>query len=584
MLRLRALPFAAVLLFAGSGPAFAAAAPESSLAGHLIEIIEHDGLEAGLEAYRSLSPQRKPRFAIEEQQLSIVGYRLIARGRYDDAAAFFSVALDRFPGSSVMNVAMGEACFRAERLDEAHAWYERALRLLPRDHRIDSALRRSMTMRIRARLQRLKYDSLFERYSGVYRLDDGRILAISPAEVDGWQLFNALRLVEHPDGRVRTLYPSDSTTFAAGPALMVPEPEELRVEFDARRGTIRVTDRAPRRTTRGSRLEIGTEHPVSIANGGVALAGTVSLPAMPGPHPAVVMIHGSGNAGRNSPAFGDLMNVFLMNGFAVLRYDKRGVGSSTGDWRTARIADLAADALAAVAFLRECPSIDPTRIGLLGFSQGAWIAGLGAAHDPGVAFVALVSGGAVPPREQETYRVGAELRAAAFTESEIAAALDFMQLKFDVATDRSRWPEFESAMNAADGSRWYPAYTGRWTSPEAARAIWKRNFEIDPSRYLARVRVPVLALYGTLDTLTPVDASIAALERSFAGREGLLTLAVIPRANHLLLEAHTGNLRADGELKRLTHYAPGALPMLEDWLAAIQRGGSTRDVTLRAAQ
>lgn len=580
MHRLRAL---SVVLFLAV-PALGAVAPRQSLSRYLIEIIDRDGVESGVEAYRRLDRKSRPSFAVEEQQLSLVGARLLARGRYEDAASFFAAVLVRYPGSSRMTFAMGEACFRAERLDEAHTWYERSRRLIPLDRRIDSSLGRSMTMIIRTRLQRLKYDPLFQRYAGVYRLEDGRILAFSPAELDGRQLLHALRMVEHPAGRVRTLYPSNSTTFAAGPALMVPEPEELRVVFDARRGAIHVVDRLARRTFEGSRLELGTEYPVTIASRGVTLAGSVTLPAMPGPHPAVVMLHGSGSAGRNSPAFADLMSVFLMNGFAVLRYDKRGVGSSTGDWRNARTSDLATDALAAVAFLRECPAIDPSRIGLLGFSQGAWIAGLAAASDPGIGFIALVSGGAVPPREQETYRVGAELRAAGFAEADVAAALDFMRLKFDVASDRARWPEFESAANAAAGTRWYPAYTGSWTSPEAARIIWHRNFEIDPEHYLGMVNVPVLAVYGTIDTLTPVSASVAALERSFEGREHLLTLAVIPRANHMLLEGRTGDLRAGGELKLLTHYAPGALPAIDEWLAALQRGEEARGATLSAAQ
>ncbi|MHB9000354.1 MAG: alpha/beta fold hydrolase, partial [Thermoanaerobaculia bacterium] len=402
MHRLRAL--AVVLTLAA--PAFGAVAAEKSLSDRLIEIIDRDGIESGVEAYRTLDRKSRPSFVVEEQQLSLVGARMLARGRYEDAASFFAAALVRFPGSSRLTFAMAEACFRAERLDEAQTWYERSRRLIPLDRRIDSSLRRSMTMVIRIRLQRLKYDPLFQRYAGVYRLEDGRILAVSPTEVDGRQLLHAMRLVEHPAGRVRTLYPSNSTTFAAGPALMVPEPEELRVVFDARHAKIRVVDRVTRRTFEGSRLELGTEHPVTITNRSVTLAGSVTHPVLPGPHPAVVMLHGSGSAGRNNPAFADLANVLLMNGFAVLRHDKRGVGNSTGDWRNARTSDLVSDALAAVEFLRGCAAIDQSRIGLLGFSQGAWIAGLAAAKDPGIGFVALVSGGAVPPRDQATYRVG----------------------------------------------------------------------------------------------------------------------------------------------------------------------------------
>src|ERR1700676_3789475 len=107
------------------------------------------------------------------------------------------------------------------------------------------------------------------------------------------------------------------------------------------------------------------EVPVTFRNGAVTLAGTLALPRAPARHAAVVLIHGSGPQSR----WGTNRYVadrFARAGIAALAYDKRGSGDSGGDWRTATYADLARDALAAVALLAARPDIDPARIGVHG--------------------------------------------------------------------------------------------------------------------------------------------------------------------------------------------------------------------------
>jgi len=115
----------------------------------------------------------------------------------------------------------------------------------------------------------------------------------------------------------------------------------------------------------------------------VELRGTLALPErnISEKHPAVLLLHGSGPLDRNENAKFAKMNVFKLlsdslceNGFAVLRYDKRGVGESKGNFYEAGLFDFVSDAEAAFAFLKNHPKIDSSRIFLLGHSEGCTIA------------------------------------------------------------------------------------------------------------------------------------------------------------------------------------------------------------------
>jgi hypothetical protein len=146
----------------------------------------------------------------------------------------------------------------------------------------------------------------------------------------------------------------------------------------------------------------------TIQNGDITLGGTLTLPSTPGPHPAVVVVHGSGRATRNSfSALSDLMgNV----GIAVLRYDKRGVAESSGTYEnvgpsnSVRVFDeLASDALAWVNFLRSHADIKVDRIGLIGASQAGWIIPLAASQSDDLAFIVNIVGPTVTVGQEIFY-------------------------------------------------------------------------------------------------------------------------------------------------------------------------------------
>lgn len=122
------------------------------------------------------------------------------------------------------------------------------------------------------------------------------------------------------------------------------------------------------------------------------------IPNGEGPHPAVILMHGSGpetRAGYRVPA-----NHFVRQGLAVLNYDKRGAGASIGGHPRDGYEYLARDALAGLAYLQSRPEIDSTQIGLWGVSEGGWTAPLAASLSDDVAFLIVISGGGVTPEEQ----------------------------------------------------------------------------------------------------------------------------------------------------------------------------------------
>jgi len=140
------------------------------------------------------------------------------------------------------------------------------------------------------------------------------------------------------------------------------------------------------------------EEIVSFENGidKVTLAGTLTLPESSGPYPAVLLLSGSGGNDRDQLIWGHrvflvLADYLTRQGIAVLRYDDRGVGRSTGDYDKGTFEDFKRDALAGVGYLKTRPEIDVKKIGLTGHSEGAVIGPLAASESPDVAFMVLMA-------------------------------------------------------------------------------------------------------------------------------------------------------------------------------------------------
>jgi dienelactone hydrolase len=204
------------------------------------------------------------------------------------------------------------------------------------------------------------------------------------------------------------------------------------------------------------------------------LGGMLFVPAGHGPFPAAVIIHGSGTSRRDSGWYLTLTSHLQQNGIAVLLPDKRGSEKSQGDWRTADFRDLATDTLAAVEFLRAQNEVPVSRIGIIGMSQGGWIAPIVASESSDVEFIVSMVGSAVTPAEQLIYEENHNLRQMGFL------------------------PGISNVIALAS-----TAYIRNVAQAE----FWDRVANFDPVPYWQTVNIPALALYGADDTNVPSEES-----------------------------------------------------------------------------
>jgi uncharacterized protein len=244
------------------------------------------------------------------------------------------------------------------------------------------------------------------------------------------------------------------------------------------------------------------------------IAGTLTLPPGAGRHPAVVFVHGSGQARRLTWS-APLVRAFVRAGIAVLSYDKRGVGESEGvccPGDNDHFNLLAADVDGAVNSLRARADVATRHIGLVGASQAGWVAPIAAVRSRGrVAFIAVADGAAVSGGEERLY-------------SRLAGEEDADSPP--LTPDRKRELDRELDDHGSSG--------------------------FDPRPYLARLSVPCLWLYGGRDKSVPAERS-ASILRSLPGKR--FAVVVYPKAGHGLLDVPPSD--------------PRALPTLVAWVRQV---------------
>jgi pimeloyl-ACP methyl ester carboxylesterase len=403
---------------------------------------------------------------------------------------------------------------------------------------------------------------LLPEYHGVYRAGPNRLVTVSRfGEVDADAFF-----VDSKSGRCGPLYPLSETSFFSGPALVAPVfPVDVRVSF-VKDGRGKVTGLTYRRgkapAVSATRIPLKQEE-VAFRNGPVKLAGTLTTPPGKGPHPAVILIHGSGPEDRHFLA--PWAYFFAGHALATLAYDKRGVGASTGDWKRAGFEDLAGDVRAAIGLLADRKEIDRKQIGLWGVSQGGWVAPLVASRPPkDVAFIILHAGAAVTPARQGLLNVGAEMRAYGFPDGEIKEAIAYYKLNDDVTRTGKGWERLQEAYKKAKARKaeWLleePQPKGSWF-----RQFYRRIMDFDPSPYWEKVTCPVLAFLGERDRQVPPEANKKILDEALArARNKDYTVMVLPKANHLFLQAETGTRT---EYSSLKEFVPGYFDAMGKWL------------------
>ncbi len=309
----------------------------------------------------------------------------------------------------------------------------------------------------------------------------------------------------------------------------------------------------------------------------IKLAGAFSVPQGKGPFPAVVLVAGSGPHTRDEDVFGHKVFLVLADalnraGIAVLRYDKRGIGASTGDYANATTTDFTTDAKAAITWLKTRPEVDPAHIGIIGHSEGGLIAPAVAASDPSVGFVVLMAGPGLPGDQILLMQQAAIARAGGQPETVIATAEKTNQAVFDMIKSAQ---SLDDAKTKATAMAAELVAGGQMTQAQSQAAIatvttpWFYEFiRSDPRPVLEKVKAPVLAINGALDTQVPPQEDLAAIKAALKNNTDV-TIMELPGLNHLFQTAQTG---APSEYVGIEEtMSPVALKTITNWVTAHSR-------------
>ncbi len=315
----------------------------------------------------------------------------------------------------------------------------------------------------------------------------------------------------------------------------------------------------------------------------ITLAGTLTLPSKAGNYPAVILISGSGAQNRDEEISGHkpfliIADHLTKHGIAVLRYDDRGVGESTGNFKKATTADFASDVASAIEFLKTRKEIDKEKIGLIGHSEGGLIAPMVASNSKDVSFIVLLAGPGIEIRKVLLMQQELIPKANGVSEYEIkkyilpvheeayrmiSMSSDRRTLKTDLARlIEQAYDNSPADLMPSEMSREEVVSTqlDKWSSE------WFRNFlKYDPALLLEKVTCPVLALNGEKDlVVTPKENLSGIINALKKGGNSSVTVKELPNLNHLFQNCETGS---PAEYARIEEtFSPDALKEISDWV------------------
>jgi len=286
---------------------------------------------------------------------------------------------------------------------------------------------------------------------------------------------------------------------------------------------------------------------VSFKSGTTLLSGDLLLPKGPGPYPAVVFLHGSGASTRDESK--QRAKWLAKAGFAVLTYDKRGVGASQGNadfHRYYNFDTLAQDALAAFNFLVAHEQIDGNRMGLVAASQSGWVAPLVARAYPSPAFLVMISASVCTVAEDNLFERNRRLELEGFSGQDLQEAREMQLLDIQLSRDGVGMSQYELLWNKYRNRPWFrrvylsenPMLVGH-----PYRLWYKTVLDQDPVTGLKQLNQPVLWMFGdaNLDRFAPVELSIHRLD-SLSSQGKPYTIKQYAGANHNL---HKSNYKDD---------------------------------------
>ena len=299
------------------------------------------------------------------------------------------------------------------------------------------------------------------------------------------------------------------------------------------------------------------------------LAGTLTIPAGPGPFPAVVLLSDAGSQDRNGTIgdfapLGQLADYLTRRGIAVLRFDDRGSGNSTGVAQ-ATTDELVSDAQAGMNFLRTRPEIDLGHLGLIGHGEGGNVALLAASQPLPPAFVVGLApyglnGADITIQQQES-----TLKILQAAPAQVATAVKRQQAMFEIirqTPDNAQAQAIVANMLRQNNASLEEA-AAQTNAAEMVSPRYRYYLAFNPADALPKVTCPVLLLYGSDDSILNPDNNLAALTRGLKANKAL-TVRKLPGVNHLFEADPSQWPIVSG--KQIPTFSPAAEDAVRAWI------------------
>lgn len=329
--------------------------------------------------------------------------------------------------------------------------------------------------------------------------------------------------------------------------------------------------------------------PFSFEAGDRRLNGFIDVPSAPGPHPAIVLVSGDGPTDimRGVGDHRALRDAFRAAGVASVVWDKAGSGCSEG--RYGGLADLylrSDEVVAAVEALRQRGDIDPARIGAWAIDQGGWVAPMAAVRNDHIAYLIVVGGPGKDPIRQRLYMVRKNLELEGYPAAEVNGVVERLGEALYAMANQATYRDYVPLIQAAADHPFMEQMLDLTSDvlPDQRRYDELRSsgaLDVSADVFLAAVEVPVLAIWGSLDSKVDWRRSVDVYRQAFEPRRDTdLTVRVFDGANHAMCEAETGSV-AESRSRGCEH-VDGYFDAMIDWMR--ERGFAAGDARGGAAE
>ena len=277
---------------------------------------------------------------------------------------------------------------------------------------------------------------------------------------------------------------------------------------------------------------------------GTVLAGTLLKPDSEPPYSAVVMLHGSGPENRSGPGYRILSNAIARSGVAVLFYDKRGTGESSGDFDSALYRDFITDGIAAVQYLANREDVDASRVGLHANSEGGWFAPEIAVRTGQIAYIFNRVSPAFSWIDTNLWETRNDMLAAGIAEDDVQPLLDITLRRWQYYIDAAADPSLAAgpvrdAINAElqrvideipGAASEVPASLAPYD--EVAYEGYAADIGYDPVPWLEQLDIPMIYTFGGTDINIPTSQCVTFLESFRQEHDKDIEILVIDDVGH----------------------------------------------------